>query len=316
MQYNWRIFKEAGLDMPNSVVLITGASTGFGRAAAETLAGRGYTVFASMRHSTGRNTSHRQALESVADRKGWVLHVVDLDVTDDVSVDQAVRQILTQAGSIDVVINNAGLPALGLTEAFTVEQCRRVFDVNFFGVVRVNRAVLPSMRHQRSGLLIHVSSAAGRVAAPALGVYCASKFALEALADAYRFELAPFGIDSVLVEPGFHRTPAFGKVVAPADDARVIDYGSEADYAARIRAVHDAIGASPETPGVDEIVNAFVHLIETPAGQRPFRIVSNAVRPLLDPYNAVAAEIRPAVASLFNVPELLELQHGAPRRAV
>jgi NAD(P)-dependent dehydrogenase (short-subunit alcohol dehydrogenase family) len=205
------------------------------------------TPFLPARHSTGRNASHRNALECLADREGWALHVVDLDVTDDVSVDQAVRQILTQAGRIDVVINNAGRPAVGLTEALTLDQYRSVFEVNFFGAARINRAVLPSMRHQRNGLLIHVSSAAGRVAAPALGVYCASKLALEALADAYRFELAPFGIDSVLVEPGFHRTSAFGKLVAPADDARVADYGSEAEYAARIRAVHDAMGESTES---------------------------------------------------------------------
>jgi NAD(P)-dependent dehydrogenase (short-subunit alcohol dehydrogenase family) len=195
-----------------------------------------------------------------------------------------------------------------LTEAYTVEQFRNLFEVNLFGVVRINRAVLPSMRHQRSGLLIHVSSAAGRFAAPALGVYCASKFALEALADAYRFELSPFGIDSVLVEPGFHRTAAFEKLVGPADAERVADYGSEAQYAARVRAVFDEVGASPDTPGVDEIVMAFVQLIETPAGQRPFRTVSTAIAPLLRGYNAVAEDMRPAVANLLKVPELLALQ--------
>jgi NAD(P)-dependent dehydrogenase (short-subunit alcohol dehydrogenase family) len=295
----------------NSVVLITGSSTGFGRATAQALAGRGYTVFATMRHSTGRNAPEREALESLATREGWALHVVDLDVTDEASVDEAVRQILSRAGRIDVVINNAGFGMVGLTEAFTVEQFRKLFEVNLFGVVRVNRAVLPSMRHQRSGLLIHVSSVAGRFSAPAVGVYCASKFALEALADAYRFELSPFGIDSVLVEPGFHRTPAFEKLVAPADEERVKDYGFEAQYAARVRAVFDEVGLSPETPGVDEIVMAFVHLIETPAGQRPFRTVSTAMVPLLSGYNAVSEDIRPAVANLLKVPELLVLQQAA-----
>lgn len=291
--------------MPNSIVLITGASTGFGRAAAETLAGRGYTVFASMRHSTGRNASHREGLESLAHREGWALHVLDLDVTDEASVDAAVQQLLRQSGQVDVVLNNAGFGMVGLTEAYTVEQFQSQFDVNLFGVVRVNRAVLPSMRRRRSGLLIHVSSIAGRIAAPGLGVYCASKFALEALADAYRFELSPFGIDSVLVEPGFHRTSVFEKLVAPADEARIADYGLEAQYASRIRAVFDEVGASPETPSVDEIVTAFVRLIETPPGQRPFRTVSAAVEPLLHAYNAVAEELRPAVANLLNVPELL-----------
>jgi NAD(P)-dependent dehydrogenase (short-subunit alcohol dehydrogenase family) len=294
--------------MLNSVVLITGASTGFGRAAAETLARRGYTVFASMRQPAGQNSSHRDALQALAMREGLALHVIDLDVTDEDSVDRAARSILTQAGQIDVVINNAGVAAIGLTEAFTVEQYRRVFDVNLFGVARVNRAVLPSMRRRRSGLLIHVSSGAGRVAAPALGVYCASKFALEALADSYRFELTPFGIDSVLVEPGFHRTPIFGKVLGPADDARIADYGSDGEYGDRIRGLFDAIGVSPETPGEDEIVEAFVRLIETPAGQRPFRTTSASLEPLLEHYNAIAAELRPAVANIFAAPELVTLR--------
>ena len=295
----------------NSVVMITGSSTGFGRSAAEVLAGRGYTVFATMRHSTGRNAPNREALESQARREGWALHVVDLDVTDEASVDEAVRQILNRAGRIDVVINNAGFGMVGLTEAYTVEQFRSLFEVNLFGVVRVNRAVLPAMRHQRSGLLIHVSSVAGRFAAPAFGAYCASKFALEALADTYRFELSPFGIDSVLVEPGFHRTPAFDKLVAPADDARVADYGSDAQYASRVRGFVEAVGASPETPDVGEIVSAFVQLIETPAGLRPFRTVSSSLALLLGSYNAAAEDLRPAVANLLHVPELLLLQQTA-----
>jgi len=292
----------------NSVVLITGTSTGFGRAAAETLARRGYIVYASMRHSTGLNAPNRQALESLASREKLALQVTDLDVSDDVSVEDAVREILADAGRIDVVINNAGTPVLGLIEACSIDLFRKVLDVNLFGAARVNRAVLPSMRHQRSGLLVHVSSVAGRVGAPSLGVYCASKFALEALADAYRFELSPFGIDSVLVEPGFHKTPAFEKLVGPDDQARVADYGPAADYAARVRALFDAVGASPETPSVDEIVDVFVRLIETPIGARPFRTVSQSMQALLEAYNAAAEALRPAVATMLTVPELTVLQ--------
>ena len=195
----------------SAVVLITGTSTGFGRLAAEVLAKRGYTVFATMRDPDGRNASSSRALQEQAGREGWNLHVLDLDVISETSVNLAVEKAIGMAGRIDVVINNAGFGALGLTEAFTVEQFQRVFDVNLYGAVRVNRAVLPSMRRQRSGLLIHVSSGAGRYAIPCMAAYSGSKFALEALADAYRFELAPFGIDSVLVEPGIHRTPILGK---------------------------------------------------------------------------------------------------------
>lgn len=291
-----------------TVVLITGASTGFGRAAAETLARRGYTVFATMRHCSSRNASHCAELQSIASREELALHTLDMDVTLDSSVDKAVQQALAVAGRIDVVINNAGVPALGLTEAYTVDQFQQVFDVNLLGVVRVNRAVLPAMRRQHSGLLIHVSSAAGRIVPPCMAVYCASKFALEALADAYRFELTPFGVDSVLVEPGIHRTPILEKFQGPADQSRVADYGIAAEYAARVKNVFDTANSAPETPGPDEVVEAFARLIETPAGQRPFRTVPTAaLQPLLDPYNAAAAEVRNTVANIFNVTELLTL---------
>jgi NAD(P)-dependent dehydrogenase (short-subunit alcohol dehydrogenase family) len=294
-----------------TVVLITGASTGFGRVAAETLARRGYIVFASMRDTSGRNALHGQALQSLANREGVTLHVLDLDVTQDASVEQAVQQLLEQAGRIDVVINNAGVSALGVTEAYTLQQVQDLFDVNLYGPVRVNRAVLPAMRRQRSGLLIHVSSAAGRIVAPYFAVYCASKFALEALADAYRFELSPFGIDSVVVEPGIHRTPILEKFLVPADQARVADYGSAADYAPRVKSVFDAANTAPDTPGSDGVVEAFVRLMETPAGERPFRTVPTAaLQPLLEPYNAAAAEMRHAVAQMFKVPELELLQRS------
>jgi NAD(P)-dependent dehydrogenase (short-subunit alcohol dehydrogenase family) len=113
---------------------------------------------------------------------------------------------------------------------------------------------------------------------PGMAVYCASKFALEALADAYRFELNPFGIDSVLVEPGIHKTPILEKFLAPADQARVTDYGPAAEYAARVKAVFDNANSAPETPGPEDVVEAFARLIETPAGERPFRTVPTVAR--------------------------------------
>src|SRR5215471_6767369 len=122
---------------------------------------------------------------------------------------------MQRAGQVDVLINNAGFANWGLTEAYTLAQFRNLFETSFFGVVRVNRAVLPLMRRQASGLLIHVSSGAGRVSLAYMGPYCASKFALEALADAYRFELAPLGIDSVIVEPGEYPTAIFDKNMHP-----------------------------------------------------------------------------------------------------
>ena len=292
-----------------SVVLITGASTGFGRDAAETLARRGHHVFATMRDVNGRNSAHRESLERIANRENLRLHVLELDVTDEASVQNAVLRALEQAGQLDVVINNAGFAGLGVTEAYTPEQFHQIFDVNVYGVVRVNRAVLPSMRRQRSGLLIHVSSAAGRVVVPALGAYCASKFALEALADAYRFELHSFGIDSVLVEPGIYRTPIFDHLLMPADAERLADYGAAIQYVERIHGVFQAALNAPDAPGPEEVTQTFVRLIEMSRAQRPFRtVVSAPLVELLGSYNASAERLRPAIAEMFNVPELAGYQ--------
>jgi NAD(P)-dependent dehydrogenase (short-subunit alcohol dehydrogenase family) len=287
-------------------VLITGASTGFGRDAAERLARRGDHVFATMRDPAGRNAEHREALEGLTAREGLRLRVLSLDVTDQASVDRAVAAALTEAGGLDVVINNAGIAALGVTEAFTPEQFQQIFDVNIHGVVRVNRAVLPAMRGQRAGLLVHVSSGAGRVTVPAMAAYCASKYALEALADAYRYELLPFGVDSILVEPGVYRTGIHDRLIPAADGARVADYGETAGFAERVNGVFQAIVGAPDAPGSTEVVDALVALIDMAPEQRPFRtVVSAPIQQLLGAYNASADALRPIVAQIFNVPELV-----------
>jgi NAD(P)-dependent dehydrogenase (short-subunit alcohol dehydrogenase family) len=288
-----------------STVLITGASTGFGRDAAERLARRGHQVFATMRDIKGRNAEHRDSLERLAKHEELRLQVLELDVTNEDSVEHAVRLALHDAGHLDAVINNAGVAGIGVTEAYTPEQFQQMFDINVFGVVRVNRAVLPSMRQRRSGLLIHVSSGAGRVTVPAMAAYCASKYALESLADAYRFELLPFGIDSVLVEPGIYRTPIFDRLVLPGDGKRLASYGPNAAYADTVHGTFKAAIGAPDAPGSDEVAEAFVRLVEMPAAERPFRtVVSPAIGQLLGPYNDAAEQLRPIVAQIFNVPEL------------
>ncbi|HYI96660.1 MAG TPA: SDR family oxidoreductase [Bryobacteraceae bacterium] len=289
----------------SSVVLITGASTGFGRDAAETLARRGHRVFATMRGVNGHNSEHRESLQRLASSENLPLHVLELDVTDEASVQNAVLSALQQAGRLDVVINNAGFAGLGVTEAYTPQQFQQIFDVNLYGVVRVNRAVLPSMRRQRSGLLIHVSSAAGRVVVPGFGAYCASKFALEALADAYRFELQPFGIESVLVEPGIYRTPIFDHLMPPTDAERLLDYGRRGEFVERVRGVFQSAITAADAPGPEEVTQAFVRLVEMTPAQRPFRtVVSAPLVELLQSYNDTAEQLRPAIAKMFNVPEL------------
>jgi len=198
------------------VVLITGASSGFGRLIAETLARKNYQVLATMRNLNGRNAAAAREIRELAERESLSLEVLELDVTDDFSVDRAVGEATAKCGRIDVLVNNAGHGIMDLAESVTLAQAQRQFDTNFFGVLRMNRAVLPAMKHQGSGLLLHVSSGAGRLVIPGMGLYCASKFAMEALAEAYRYELASQGIDKNLAhQAGTHPTLRSNALPAP-----------------------------------------------------------------------------------------------------
>src|SRR6202453_4402760 len=207
------------------VVLITGSSTGFGRLMAENLARRGHAVFATMRDPGGRNAANASEIRALAKQESLPLNVLELDVTNDASVERAVQMCGEHAGRIDIAINNAGNALMGLAEAVTMEQVQQTMDTNFFGSVRINRAVLPHMRRQRSGLLLHISSGAGRVIFPGFGVYCASKFALEALAEDYHYELAAQGIESSIVDPGAYLPPFFDKIQKVTEEDRPSTYG-------------------------------------------------------------------------------------------
>jgi NAD(P)-dependent dehydrogenase (short-subunit alcohol dehydrogenase family) len=149
----------------------------------------------------------------------------------------------------------------------TTGQAQRLFDTNFFGVMRTNRAVLPTMRKQRSGLLLHISSGAGRLAIPAMGLYCASKFAMEALAETYRYELAPLGIDSVVIEPGADPTAIMSKLAPGEDSGRISCYGEAAGLPERILALRSSSQANPQ-----EIADSVLRIVETPACQRQLPI--------------------------------------------
>jgi NAD(P)-dependent dehydrogenase (short-subunit alcohol dehydrogenase family) len=236
--------------------------------------------------------------------------VLELDVTDDAAAERAVGQVIEQAGRIDVLVNNAGFSYSGITEAYTVEQAQRIFDTNFFGAVRMNRAVLPHMRRQGSGLLIHVSSGAGRVVLPGSGHYCASKFALEALAESYRYDLAGLGIDSVIIEPGAHPTPIFAKSGRPADPARTTEYGRLAEIPEK---VHAALMASQADP--QEVANAALELIETPFGKRPLRRVVGPGMGALQALNDHAAQLQEKLVQMFGLAELVSPRASEPRQA-
>jgi len=257
----------------SSTVLITGSSTGFGRMAALTIARNGHQVYASMRDSGGRNRGAAEDLKSIAQQEGLALTVPDLDVTANDSIDSAVERIVAESGRIDVLVNNAGHMAIGITEAFTEEQFRQQMEVNFFGPVRLCRAVLPHMRSRRAGLIVHVTSIAGRVLFPACGFYCASKFALEAYAEVLHYELTGFGIDSVLVEPGPYGTQLLANSPGPADQERVRAYEQISSIREMFSQSFEQFFASDQAPDPQEIPDAILNLIQMPAGKRPLRTV-------------------------------------------
>jgi NAD(P)-dependent dehydrogenase (short-subunit alcohol dehydrogenase family) len=245
------------------VVLITGASTGFGRLFTETLARKGYTVFATMRDPIGKNAKNAAEIEALAKKESLPIHILDLDVTKDDSVDKAIKAAVEKAGRLDVVINNAGFPVIGLTETITVEQAQSQFDTNFFGCVRVDRAALPQMRKQKSGLLLHISSGAGRLVFPTFGLYCASKFALEAFSEAYNYELASQGIQSITLQPGAYQTAIFGNIQIGEDKSRAETYGVANEILPKMNE-----GLTKSAGNAQEVADAVLRIIETPATQR------------------------------------------------
>lgn len=181
--------------MTSSVILVTGSTTGFGRLTVETLARQGHYVFAAIRDVNGKNAEHARQLRDLAARDGLQLDVVEIDTGDEASVNAGVGSVLEHAGCIDVLVNNVGQGTWGIVEGFTVEQLQQHLDVNFFSAVRMNRAVLRSMRERWSGLFIQVSSLIDRLVLPFMTQYSAVKHAVEALAEGYHYELAPFGVE-------------------------------------------------------------------------------------------------------------------------
>jgi NAD(P)-dependent dehydrogenase (short-subunit alcohol dehydrogenase family) len=289
--------------LAKQVVLITGTSTGFGRLIAVALAKKDYTVFASMRDTGGRNRPRATDLEELAKREKWRLSVVELDVNHDSSVRSAIDRVVREAGHIDVVINNAGFGSWGLVEAFTVDQAKEIFETNFFGPLRVNRAVLPHMRRRRNGLLIHVSSGAGRLVIPSMGLYCATKFALEAMAETLRYEVSQLGIDAVIIEPGAYPTEIFVKALAARDQPTIADYGAVAAVPGK---VHEALASSRTDP--QEVVNRVIEVIEMPAGLRPVRSLVGKFVEQFQPLNDAALQSQTTALQAFGLSDLMTVR--------
>ncbi|MFC8088711.1 SDR family oxidoreductase [Streptomyces sp. NPDC057301] len=256
------------------VVLVTGASSGFGALTARALADAGHTVYAGMRQTTGRNAPAVADAQTYADRHGVALRAVELDVSAQESVDAAVAQVTAEAGRIDVVVHNAGHMVLGPTEAFTPEQIAEIYDTNVLSTQRVNRAVLPQLRDRRDGLLLWVGSSSTYGGTPPyLGPYFGAKAAMDHLAKSYAVELSRFGIDTSIVVPGSFTsgTNHFAHAMHPEDTATAEAY--DAFYAGLMDDVGKALAAlAPADADVMEVARAIVRIVGTPKGERPFRV--------------------------------------------
>lgn len=255
------------------VVIVTGASSGFGNLTARALAEAGHIVYAGMRATTDRNAPAVAALARFAKDRGVRIAAVEMDVQEQDSVDAAVDHVMTEQGRIDVVVHNAGHMVLGPAEAFTPEQLAEVYDINVLSTQRVNRTVLPIMRRRQRGLLVWVGSSSTRGGHPPfLAPYFAAKAAMDALAESYAAELIKFGIETTLVIPGAYPsgTNHFAHAGTPADPGRAAEYD---ELYGRLR---DTMAETlseifPAGREVGEVADEIVRIIGLPHGERPFR---------------------------------------------
>jgi NAD(P)-dependent dehydrogenase (short-subunit alcohol dehydrogenase family) len=285
-------------------VLITGAAGGCGAVTIDALLAEGYTVTGAMRDVGGRN---RQASESL-ERKG--VFVVEIDVTSDERVTEGVRKAATQMGSIDILINNAGLGAMGIQEEFTSLDWKKVFDVNVFGVQRMTRAVLPFMRQQQQGLLMLISSLGARLSVPFQGPYSPSKWAAEALAESFRVEVSNFGIESCIVEPGAFPTQFIGSLLQPSEKERSADYGPIKDLPeALLASIEGVFEANPEQ-GLTLVSKAIIKLLDMPHGKRPMRTEVDRMfmGDLVAPLNHQSAEANDRLCEAFQMDHLTKVK--------
>lgn len=289
------------------VVLVTGASSGFGAMTVRALADAGHTVFAGIRGTADRNRAAVMDAEQYARDRRTDVSVVDLDVSDQGSVDAAIAVVLGQAGRLDVVVHNAGHMVLGPTESFTPDQLAEVYDTNVLSTQRVNRAVLPHLRARGDGLLIWVGSSSTRGGAPPyLAPYFAAKAAQDALAVSYAAEISRFGIDSVIIVPGsFTRgTNHFANAGRPSDTDTVRAYED------RYGGLMDHVGSrlaelAPADADPTEVARRITAVVDIPKGRRPFRVHIDPVDDGAEVVNTVGDRIRREFYTRVGLEDLL-----------
>jgi NAD(P)-dependent dehydrogenase (short-subunit alcohol dehydrogenase family) len=281
--------------MSNQVILVTGASSGFGLMTARLLAQAGHTVYASMREAQGRNAPQVEAVADWAAEQQVDLRTVELDVQSDASAEAGIAAILQDAGRLDVIVHNAGHMMFGPAEAFTPDQFIQQYDVNVLGAQRVNRAALPLLRGQGKGLLVWVGSSSTRGGTPPfLAPYFAAKAAMDALAVSYSTELALWGIETTIMVPGAFTkgTNHFAHSGSPSDTARVAEYEAGPYAGIADKALKGLAAQEPADADPAEVAREIVRVVDAPFGKRPFRVHVDPSQDGAEIVNGVADRMR------------------------
>ncbi len=291
------------------VIIITGASSGFGRLSANGLAKAGHTVYASMRGTTGRNAAQVADVEKYARDNRIDLRAIELDVGSQASADAAIAKVVAEQGRLDVVIHNAGHMVFGPAEAFTPEQLAELYDINVLSTQRVNRAALPQLRKQGKGLLVWVSSSSSAGGTPPyLAPYFAAKAGMDAMAVVYARELTRWGIETSIIVPGAFTggTNHFAHSGSPADQARVAEYeaGPYAGIGEQIRNAFAAI--VPPEADASSVADAIVRVVDAPFGKRPFRVHIDPTEDGADVAFAVVDRVRNEMLHRVGFSDLLK----------
>jgi NAD(P)-dependent dehydrogenase (short-subunit alcohol dehydrogenase family) len=292
------------------IIVITGASSGFGALAARRLAHTGHTVYAGMRDTTGRNAPQVAAANKYATEHHVDLRAIEMDVASEESCDAAVRQIISEEAQIDVVVHNAGHMSFGPAEAFTPKQFAELYDINVLSTQRVNRAALPQLRKQHRGLVIWVSSSSARGGTPPyLSPYFAAKAAMDSLAVSYASELTRWGIETSIVVPGAFTkgTNHFAHAGSPSDTTRAAEYNEGPYKGVSDRALQGLAHLEPPDADAGAVADAIAKIVEAPFGKRPFRVHIDPSQDGAEIVNGVADRVRAEMFRRIGLEDLLNV---------
>ena len=252
------------------VAIVTGSSSGIGLQTALILARNGYSTYASM-----RNMEKSKTIIDLAKKERLPLQVIHLDVNDDVTINNAISRIVEDGKRIDILVNNAGYGLFGALEDLSIEEIKAQFETNFFGVVRVTQAVLPTMRNQKGGgTIVNISSVGGQISAPILSAYNSTKFALEGLSESISHELGPFGIRVIIIEPGFIKTNIMNSSISAKKAS-----GPNSPYYSttqRIEKYFKSMMDNPESSKPEEVAKVILHAVTLENPQLRFTVGNDA----------------------------------------